>query len=87
MTFIFNEIENYRRIQSEVCYTEFQKTDSTVSGAGFLERTKSFDIRYIILSKYYREKLGWEHPDNLKIPSEFEVISSNDDKYLVIRRK
>jgi hypothetical protein len=87
MTFIFNEIDKFSRIQSEVCYVEFQKTDSRVSGAGFLERTKPFNIRYIILSEYYRNLLGWEEPEKVSLPDEFEIISGLDDEFLVIRRK
>jgi len=87
MTFIFNEIEKFGRIQSDVCYVELQKEDPTVIGAGFLERTKAFDIRYIILSGYFRERLGWEHPELVHIPEDFEIISGSDDAYLVIRRK
>jgi hypothetical protein len=87
MTFIFNEIEKFGRIQSEVCYTEFQKSDPRIRGIGFLERTKSFNIRYIILSDYYRDLLGWEDPESVTLPQDFEIISKKNDKYLVIRRK
>ena len=87
MTLIFNEIEDFNRIQSEVCYTELQKSDPSIYGAGLLERTKPFDIRYIILSEDYRKLLGWEHPDRVAVPEDFEVISDENDDYLVIRRR
>jgi hypothetical protein len=87
MTFIFNEIENFNRIQSEVCYVEMQKADPSIHGNGFLERTKSFDIRYIILSDFYRKRLGWDDPWKTDLPTDFEIISKKDDKYLIIRRR
>lgn len=56
MTFIFNEIENYKRIQSELFYTEIKKSDSTIYGDGFLKKAKDFDL--ILLSPSYSTKLG-----------------------------
>lgn len=86
MSFIFNEIENFKSIQSEVCYTEMQKSDPKIYGHGFLERTKSFDIRYIILSSQYINKLGMQGTENESLPAGFEVLSDAGDDYLVIKR-
>jgi len=58
MTFIFNEINNFRQIQGELCYRELQKQDSTIYGEGFLNRANDFDRDLIILTPIYQEELG-----------------------------
>lgn len=87
MTFIFNEIKNFQRIQSDICYAELQKSDTSITAAGFLEKTKAWDIHYIILSDFIRDKLGWSDPESVQLPDEFEIISEPGEEYLIFRRK
>jgi hypothetical protein len=86
MTFIFNEIERYNRIQADLCYYEMSKSDPAITGIGFLEKTKEFDIRYIILSPFERIRLGWDKPGSLKLPEDYVILSEEDDENLVIKR-
>lgn len=60
MTFIFNEITRFRSIQSELCYSEMQKSDNTIYKQGFLELAKFYNIDYIILSEFFITKLGMD---------------------------
>jgi hypothetical protein len=86
MTFIFNEIEKFNRIQAVLCYTEMQKTDKTILRHGFLQKTHQFDIDYIILSDKQIKQLGLEgftEKDFAK--SSYEVLENNG-KLLVLKR-
>lgn len=76
MTFIFNEIEHFNRIQGEVCYIEFQKSDSAVKGQGFLKKAEEFDVELIMLTPFYQQILG---------VSEFELGTENEG-YKVINK-
>jgi hypothetical protein len=58
MTFIFNEIENFHRIQGEECYAELQKGDTSIRGRGFLNMAATFNAKLIMVSPYYMPKLG-----------------------------
>lgn len=85
MTFIFNEIEYFNRIQAEVCYTELMKADTTIQGAGFLEKAKTFDIDYIILSDYYRKMLKMS---DLQINDSINgfVVLRDDDEHSILKK-
>ncbi len=58
MTFIFNEITEFKRIQSDLCYTELQKSDPGLSGGRFLALTRTFGTHYIILTDDFIHRLG-----------------------------
>jgi len=58
MTFIFNEILNFRSIQSELCYSELQKSDKTIYQEGLLKLAIKNGIDYIILSEEFINKFG-----------------------------
>lgn len=58
MFYIFEGIERFNRIQSEICYNELLKADTTVYGKGFLKKTTEFDIDYVILADYYITHFG-----------------------------
>jgi hypothetical protein len=86
MTFIFNEIEYYERIQGEVCYTEMQKEEDTIYGAGFLDKATEYGIDYIYLSRYYREKLGLRKPERYELTSNWQVLEDTDE-FIILERK
>jgi len=71
MTFIFNEIDCFKSIQCELCYSEMQKSDKTIYGKGFLNRTNFFKIDYIILSEHF---IGIFRMDSI---SDSEIAASN----------
>ncbi|MFA6949361.1 MAG: hypothetical protein WCQ70_01630 [Lentimicrobiaceae bacterium] len=60
MEFIFNEITYFHCIQGERLYTTLKAHDKSICGAGFLTKTREFDIDYIILSPPYRRDLGMQ---------------------------
>jgi hypothetical protein len=85
MTFIFNEIEHFNRIQGEVCYIEFQKSDAGVKGEGFLKKAKEFDVDLIIISPYYQEILGLSKFKKGTEKEGYKVIDKTD-QLLVFKR-
>ena len=60
MTFIFNEITRFKSIQSELLYSDMQNSDKIIFKQKFLNRTRSFNIDYIILSTDCIKKLGMD---------------------------
>lgn len=74
MSFIFNEIENYHRIQSEVCYKELQKEDPSISGKNFLKKASTFDADLVMISAYYMPKLKIDTFRRGDIVAKYKVI-------------
>jgi hypothetical protein len=87
MTFVFNEIEYYNRIQGEVCYTELQKQDSSIYGNGFLKKASSFDIDHIILTPYYSKLLGVEKWQTGDQKAGYTVLDNIDGGVVLTRSK
>lgn len=86
MTFIFNEINNFKQIQGDLCYIELQKLDSTVYGEGFLKSANEFDRDLIMIGSYYQEMLGIS---TYKAGDEFDhyyVLDKTND-LIVFKRK
>ena len=87
MFYVFEGIERYNRIQSEICYNEFLKADTTVHGKGFLEKTTEFDIDYIILADYYITHFGFDTiPEETCTESNFELLHRCDDLVILKSR-
>jgi len=85
MTFIFNEINVYHRIQGELCYTELQKSDPSIKGTGFLKKAKEFDVDLIMVSPYYQPLLGVDQYDVGDTIGQYHVID-NTPQLLVFKR-
>jgi hypothetical protein len=86
MTFIFNEIIKFKSIQSEMCYSEMQKNDSTIYGKGFLHLTEFYKIDYIILSDHFIKKFKLDNmPNSDIIACNFQVLLKRKD--LMILKK
>jgi hypothetical protein len=58
MSIIFNEINNFKSIQSDLCYSEMQKSNKLIYKQGFLDLTKKYEADYIILSEMDIKKFG-----------------------------
>ncbi|MHC1774523.1 MAG: ArnT family glycosyltransferase [Lentimicrobium sp.] len=58
MTFIFNEIGHYKRIQSDLSIVEMQKAGKGLSGLSFLSYADSLQINYLIITDEYRNRFG-----------------------------
>ena len=54
---IFNEIENFNRVQGDLCYIELQKIEQGIYKEGFLEKAASFDIDASDFSANYEQGL------------------------------
>lgn len=79
MTFMFDEIENFNRIQGDLCYYELQKLDASIKGKGFFEKAESFDIDLIMISNYYVDKLKIEEYKPGDTIGNFAAIDVNDE--------
>ena len=77
MIYIFNEIESFHRIQSDFCYIELSKMDSSIYKEGFLKLAYFYENDYIFLQKRYIKDFGI-----LKMTNE-EVLRNN---YMVLLR-
>lgn len=83
LEFIFNEINYFHCIQGERLYTTLKAHDKSIYGAGFLKKTREFNIDYIILSPPYRRDLGMQ---NLKVGetlAHFRVLCNNADMIIL----
>ena len=78
MRYIFNEIKYFNRIQGEICYVEFQKSDPEITGEGFFRKARSFDISYIILTPYYRNILGLKDINSINNTHGYRVLHNNE---------
>jgi hypothetical protein len=85
MTFIFDEIEHYNRIQGEVCYTELQKTDPSIFGEGFLLKAAVFDIDHILLTPYYSDLLGTASWKVDEVHAGYLVLSNRQGSMILTR--
>jgi hypothetical protein len=86
MSFIFNEINHFNRIQSEMLYKELNKGDSSISGDGFLQKASEFDIDLVMLSPYY---IDWLQVFSFQIGETHGnyVVIDKDENKLVLKRK
>jgi hypothetical protein len=85
MSIIFNEIENFKSIQSDMCYSDMQKKDKTIYGTGFLQSTEKFETDYIILTEEFINKFGMnDFPDTNFTANGWLVITRNTD-LLILR--
>lgn len=83
MRFIFNEIKTFNRIQGEICYVEFQKSNPEIKGEGFFQKARSFDISYIILTPYYRDLLGLKDIHSINDTFGYKVL--RNDELLIMK--
>ena len=58
MQLIFYGYNKFKSIQSQLLYTELQKSDKSITGIQFLERTRSFGIDFAMVSDTYIDQLG-----------------------------
>ncbi len=74
MEFIFNEVLYFESIQGERLYTTLQQFDNSITGSGFLDKARTFDIDYIILSEPYIENLGMSKLKKNEVLSGYRLI-------------
>lgn len=80
MTFVYNQITNFKSIQSELCYSELQRSDSTIYGKGFLNLTKFYKADYIILSAHFIKLFKMDNISNDEIAAcNFRVLEKRKD--------
>jgi len=80
MEFIFNGIDEFSSIQSQLLYTELQKSEKSITGIGFLNKTRNFLIDYIMISEAYVNQLGLRNISlSLCKKNGFERIYQSDD--------
>lgn len=86
MSFIFNEIERFERIQSEISFYEMQKSEPDLKGEKFLQRALEYDIDYILLSPEYQKILGVQHYNNPAFSSYYRSKGYFLDGILVLEK-
>jgi hypothetical protein len=79
LTFIFNEIKNYHRIQGDVCYAELQKSDLSIKGEGFLRKANSFNADLIMISPFYMPILKVDKFKPGDTIAEYRVVDKSPD--------
>jgi hypothetical protein len=85
MNIIFNEINNFKSIQSDMCYGEMQKSNKLIFKQGFLDLTKKYEADYIILTGSDIKKFGLnEFAGNDFNLNGFDLIVKTD-KLLIIK--
>ncbi|KAF0200739.1 MAG: hypothetical protein FD170_3268 [Bacteroidetes bacterium] len=60
MNFIFNEIDHFNRIQSDLGYIDIQKTGLPLHGSFMLRYADSSALDYLIITKEYRSRFGMD---------------------------
>jgi len=78
-TFIFNEIEIYNRIQSDLFYTEMAKSDPSFSGEEFFQKASGYDISLIMVTTYRANLLGIENSQIGEKHGDYQVVDKNDE--------
>jgi hypothetical protein len=87
MDFMFNEIDNYNRIQGEICYTEMQKIDKHIYMNGFLDLATANKIDYIFLNKYFSNQLGISQYSSDQFSKQgWKLLSKKEDNLLILKR-
>lgn len=61
MYFIFNEIENYSRIQADLSFGDMEKAGLDISGPEFFDLMEDYDIDMLFLTPEYVERFGISH--------------------------
>ncbi|MBK6347173.1 MAG: glycosyltransferase family 39 protein [Bacteroidales bacterium] len=86
MTFIFNEIDDFKRIQSDLSITEMHKSGTFLYGKGFLHYADSLKLDYLIISDEYKDRLGLS---NLKTGdlSTYDYVVTGQEQGLTIIAK
>ena len=85
MSFVFNEVEHFESIQSDLCYIQLQKIDSSIIGPGFLRKTAVFNIELIIVESYYQPILRIDHFQKDDEIENYKVIDKTE-QLLVFKR-
>ena len=86
MTFIFNEIDDFKQIQSDLSITEMHKSGTFLFGKGFLHYADSLKLDYLIISDEYKDRLGLS---NLKTGdlSTYDYVVTGQEQGLTIIAK
>jgi hypothetical protein len=86
MEFIFYGMDRFKSIQSELCYTEMQKSNPSIYGKDFLNLASSYEREYIILSEKFIGELGMDKITAIELlECNYEILYR--DKTLMILKK
>jgi len=87
MTFIFNEIENFNRIQSDLSITEMTKGGRSFKGLDFLRFADSLDLDYLIITDDYRRKFGLDSMKTKELLNSGYMISGKEAGITLFRKE
>jgi hypothetical protein len=86
MNYVFDEIESFNRIQSDLCYGEMSKADSSIYQEGFLGLVESYGNDYLFLRSRYIKHFGIDlMTDNEIRNNHYEVILRTNDLAILKR--
>lgn len=86
MNYLFDEIESFNRIQSDLCYGEMSKADGTIYQEGFLELAESYGNDYLFLRSRYIKHFGIDLMTDDEIRNNhFDVILRTNDLAILKR--
>ncbi|NTW26041.1 MAG: hypothetical protein HGA37_15190, partial [Lentimicrobium sp.] len=87
MTFIFNEIEHFNRIQSDLSITEMNKAGKSYKGLEFLSLAESLELDYLIITDDYRSKFGLDSMKTADFVNSGYIISGKETGITILKRE
>jgi hypothetical protein len=79
LTFIFNEINYFHRIHSDLIYAEMSKIDTGFLGEGFFQKAANYNVSVIMVSKYVSTLLKIENSIPGQHYGEYVVVGKNPE--------
>ena len=87
MTFIFNEIDNFNRIQSDLGITELHKAGLPVYGVGLLNLADSLNIDYLVVTDEYRDRFLIDSLKPIDFATYGYAISDKEQGFIIIKKQ
>lgn len=87
MEFIFNEIEDFERIQGDLSFADMQKAGHDLYGKSFLKLADSLGIHYLLLSDHYLEKFGLNDFTATDFRSAGFTVAGKEENMQIIRNE
>lgn len=87
MTFIFNEIGNFHRIQSDLGITELHKAGLPVYGTGLLNLADSLNIDYMVVTDEYRDRFLIDRLKPIDFTTYGYTITDKEAGFIIIKKQ
>lgn len=87
MTFIFNEIGNFNRIQSDLGITEMHKSGLPVYGAGLLNFADSLKLDYLVVTDEFKDRFMIDSLKSTDFATYGYTISDKEEGFIIIKKQ